>query len=173
MHRPHARVPCRDRRGPRHRRDRRSAGEVRAMIALDIESGSGSRLIDLLDYLEPNQEERAHVEAHAWIKAVRHARVDGRTVRNRFTFRGDSLWWFAELYLHKEHAALNVLRILSAFDSLVERERPMAVTHVSGGYPGVLAHAAAVRKVRYEGATWPASAGWLARMNARALGLAV
>jgi hypothetical protein len=143
------------------------------MIALDIESGTGSRRIDLLDYLEANQEELAHVQAHAWIKAVRHAHVDGRSVRNRFTFRGDSLWWFAELYLHKEHVALNVLRILSAFDALVDRERPRAVTHVSGGYPGVIAHAAAARHVRYDGARWPSAAGWLARMDARTLGLAV
>ena len=38
----------------------------------------------------------------AWIKSLRHARVDGVPLRRRFTFRGDSLWWFAELYLHKQ-----------------------------------------------------------------------
>ena len=37
------------------------------------------------------------------------SRVDGVPLRRRFTFRGDSLWWFAELYLHKEQAILTRL----------------------------------------------------------------
>ena len=36
---------------------------------------------------------------YAWIKALRHLRVDGVPFRSRFTLRGDSLWWFAELCL--------------------------------------------------------------------------
>lgn len=143
------------------------------MIALDIDSGSGPRRVDLLDYLEPAEEERAHEEAYQWIKAVRRARVDGDTFRSRFTYRGDTLWWFAELYLHKEQAILQALRTLSAFDTLFERERPLSVTHVSGGIPGVIAHAAAARKVRYTGPRWPAETPALARMDARAVGLAV
>lgn len=144
------------------------------MIALDINSGSGPRRVDLLDYVEPAGEERAHDDAYSWIKALRHLRVDGETFRTRFTFRGDSLWWFAELYLHKQQAILNVLRSLAAFDALVERERPLHVTYVSGGYPGVLAHAAAARQVRYSGPDWPrSSAAFVARMDARAIGLSL
>ncbi|HYT65042.1 MAG TPA: hypothetical protein VEL51_01395 [Vicinamibacterales bacterium] len=143
------------------------------MIALDIESGSGPRRVDLLDYLEPAQEERAHEDEYAWIKAIRHLHVDGEPFRSRFTFRGDSLWWFAELYLHKEQAILTALRMLSAFDTLVERDRPLAVRHVSGGYPGVVAQAAAARKVRYEGRGWSAPAADAVRMDVRAMGLAL
>jgi len=143
------------------------------MIALDIESGSGPRRVDLLDYLEPAQEERAHEDAYHWIKAVRRARVNGDTFRSSFTYRGDSLWWFAELYLHKEQAILQVLRTLSAFDTLFERERPLSVKHVAGGVPGVIAHAAAARKVRYTGRRWPSEVPALARMDARAVGLAL
>jgi hypothetical protein len=143
------------------------------MIALDVESGSGPRRVDLLDYVEPSQEERAHEDAYQWIKAVRRMRVDGESFRTRFTYRGDSLWWFAELYLHKTQAILQVLRTLSAFDTLFERERPLAVRHVAGGIPGVIAHAAAARKVRYTGAGWNAEVTSLARMDARAVGLAM
>ena len=55
----------------------------------------------------PSADERAHDDAYAWIKALRHCRVDGEPFRRRFTLRGDSLWWFAELYLHKEQVILS------------------------------------------------------------------
>ena len=143
------------------------------MIALDIESGSGPRRIDLFSYLEPAQEERAHEEAYAWIKAIRHLRVDGVPFRSRFTLRGDSLWWFAELYLHKQQAILNLHRALAALDTLIERERPLAITWVAGGLAGVMAHAAAARRIRYAGPAWPSPAARLVRMDARACALAL
>ena len=144
------------------------------MITLEVESGTGPRRVELLSCLDADREERAHEDAYAWIKALRHLRVDGGSFRNRFTFRGDSLWWFAELYLHKEQAILNVMRALAAFDALVERDRPLAVRHVEGPGGGVIAQAAAARKVRYTGPGWPTSAGWaLLRMEARARALAM
>ena len=143
------------------------------MITLDVDSGAGPRRVDLRSYLDAQHEERAHEEAYAWIKAVRHLRVDGVSFRNRFTFRGDSLWWFAELYLHKEQAILQVLRTLAAFDTLVERERPRAVRYVEGLNPGVIAQAAAARQVRYAGPGWPGTLRLaLLRMDARATALA-
>jgi len=142
------------------------------MILLDIESGSGPRQVDLLAYLEPAQEERAQDDAYAWIKAVRHARIEGEPFRSRFTMRGDSLWWFAELYLHKEQAILNALRALSAFETLVERERPIAVSYKEGPYAGVIAHAARSRKLGYAGPEWRHSTRGLIRMEARASTLA-
>jgi hypothetical protein len=143
------------------------------MIALDVESGAGPRRIDLLSYLDAERDERAQEDAYAWIKAIRHLRVDGEPFRSRFTFRGDSLWWFAELYLHKDQAILNVLRVLSAFDALVERERPLAVTHKGGPYTGVIAQAAAARQVRYAGPGWSRlGTTRLLQMDARARALA-
>jgi Capsule polysaccharide biosynthesis protein len=143
------------------------------MITLDVDSGAGPRRVDLRDYLDAERAERAHEEAYAWIKAVRHLRVDEVPFRQRFTLRGDSLWWFAELYLHKEQAILHALRTIAAFDALVERDRPLAVRYVSGIHPGLIAEAAAARKIRYSGPGWPRSTGWrLARMEARARALA-
>jgi capsular polysaccharide biosynthesis protein len=143
------------------------------MITLDVESGAGPRRVDLRAYLDSARAERAQEDAYTWIKAVRHLRVDGVPFRSRFTFRGDSLWWFAELYLHKEQAILDALRTIAAFDALVERDRPLAVRYVEGRHPGVIAQAAAIRKVPYSGPGWPASASWdLVRMDVRARALA-
>jgi hypothetical protein len=143
------------------------------MTTLEIESPAGPRHVDLATYLDDAAAERAHEDAYAWIKALRHLRVDGVPFRTRFTLRGDSLWWFAELYLHKEQVVLNLMRAIAAFDALVERERPSAVRYVDGADPGVVARAAAVRGVRYAGPEWPRSRSWnLWTMDGRARGLA-
>jgi hypothetical protein len=143
------------------------------MITLEVDSGAGPRRVDLRAYLDAARAERAHDEAYAWIKALRHLRVDDVPFRRRFTFRGDSLWWFAELYLHKEQAILHALQTIAAFDALVERERPLAVRYVSGRHPGLVAEAAAARKIRYSGPGWPRSgASTLLRMDVRARALA-
>jgi len=141
-------------------------------MLLDVEGGAGTRRIDLLSLLEPDEDERAHEDAYAWIKAVRHLRVDGTPLRTRFTLRGDSLWWFAELYLHKEQAIHHAIRALRAFDALVERERPLAVRVVSGRHGAVLAAAAAARGIRYEGPAWRTTNTALIRGDARAMRLA-
>jgi capsular polysaccharide biosynthesis protein len=142
------------------------------MIALDVESGSGPRRIDLLSYLDAEAEERAHEDAYAWIKAVRHLRVSGEPFRSRFTFRDDSLWWFAELYLHKEQRILRALRAIAAFDALVERDRPRSVRFVAGSDSGVIEQVAAARRIPYRGPGWNRSAWPLVKMDARSTALA-
>jgi hypothetical protein len=70
----------------------------------------------------PELTERARVETNAWIKRLRLVPyvVDGRTqtMRERFVYRGDSLWWFTELYLQKmrqlDRAMLTVLALDAA-----------------------------------------------------------
>jgi hypothetical protein len=144
------------------------------MTQLEIRSGGAPRRVDLAAYLDPAAAERAHAEEHAWIKAVRAMRVDGMPFRSRFTCRGDSLWWFAELYLHKEQAILNVFRTLAAFDALVEQERPRSVAYADGSGSQIVARAAEARGIRYTGPSWPSSLTGpaLAGVDARARGLA-
>ena len=91
---------------------------------LDITIGDQRKTVDLRDYLDPAGAEEAAASANAWIKALRHVEVNGKPLRDRFTYRGDSLWWFAELYLHKQGVILDVWETALAFDALVEREKP-------------------------------------------------
>lgn len=92
---------------------------------LTINTGSGDRKVDLSAYLDAASEEQAHRSAYEWIKRLRHASIDGRTFRERFTVRGDSLWWFSEIYLHKQRSILDIHRAIAAAGALIERERPL------------------------------------------------
>ena len=141
-------------------------------MRLDVESGGSTRRIDLFSLLAPEDEERAHEDAYAWIKTVRSLRVDGEPFRSRFTLRGDSLWWFAELYLHKEQAMLQAIRIVRAFDALVERERPRAVRATDGRHAAIVGAAADARGVAYSGPRWRNASAALLRVDARAVRLA-
>ena len=69
------------------------------------------RDVALASYLDAAGEERALTSAYGWIKSLRHAHVDGVPLRRRFTTRGDSLWWFAELYLHKQEVILALFKV--------------------------------------------------------------
>jgi hypothetical protein len=140
-----------------------------------IECEAGRREVHLEAYLDAAAQERATEDAIAWIKSLRDARVDGLHLRRRFTFRDDSLWWFAELYLHKQQVIAAVFRALTALESLVERERPRALHYVSGGaiVRGLAPQVAAARQIAYHGPRGfrRASALRLAAMEARASGL--
>ena len=140
-----------------------------------IECASGRRDVRLEAYLDATAEERASSDALAWIKSLREARVDGLRLRHRFTFRGDSLWWFAELYLHKQGTIAAIFRALAALEALVERERPQAIRFVTGGgiVQGLAPQVAAARNLPYHGPRGfrRGSALTLAAMSARASGL--
>jgi len=141
-------------------------------MRLDVETGAGTRPIDLFSLLAPEDEERAHEDAYLWIKAMRALHVDGEPFRSRFTLRGDSLWWFAELYLHKEQAIHQAIRVVRAFDVLVARERPRAVRAAGGRHAPVVAAAADARGVAYTGPRWRGLDPSLVRIDARAVRLA-
>ena len=92
-----------------------------------IDSGSGPRRVELASYLDAAAEEAAHDAEYAWIKQLRQARVEAVSFRQRFTLRGDSLWWFTEVYLHKQQAILDAHRVILATEALLERERPQTI----------------------------------------------
>ena len=142
------------------------------MTSLRIDSGTGARDVDLFSYLDPDLEERAHEESYAWIKALRQMRVDGVPLRSRFTCRGDSLWWFAELYLHKEQVVLGLMRTIAAFDALVARERPLTVATVGGWNPGILAALCRARQVSFIGSASDPARGSVLMTDVRAAALA-
>jgi surface carbohydrate biosynthesis protein (TIGR04326 family) len=137
-----------------------------------LASHSGRRSVHLASFLDAEAEERAREQEIAWIKALRHAEVDGAPFRRRFTYRGDSLWWFSEIFLHKQQAIRALFRAIAAFERLAEREAPHRIelgradrfTHV------VARQFAASRKIAFSGGGLPPFY-WstrLARLDARA-----
>ncbi len=104
-----------------------------------VSTGTGDRAVALDDVVSGDIAERAEADANVWIKRLRHARVDGQTFRDRFTLRGDSLWWFAELYLHKRRIVTRAIRALHALEQLAA-ERPASWT--VDGRDRVLSHIA-------------------------------
>jgi hypothetical protein len=139
-----------------------------------IDTGAGRRRVSLADYLPAALEESALESAHGWIKGLRHAIVDGQPMRRRFTYRGDSLWWFTELYLHKTRTVEHLFRLILAVEHVIECEAPRRVTVETGSrlLRGVAPQIAAARRVEYRGAQG-FGRGWtrLARLDWRARGL--
>jgi hypothetical protein len=66
-----------------------------------VTAGGTETSADLLSYLTPDLRDAARTETNRWIKSLRLVSFDGQSMRQRFTYRGDSLWWFTELYLQK------------------------------------------------------------------------
>jgi capsular polysaccharide biosynthesis protein len=140
------------------------------VTVLRIDSGTGARDVDLFAYLDTDLDEQAHEDSYAWIKALRHMRVDGVSLRSCFTCRGDSLWWFAELYLHKEQVVLRLMRTIAAFDALVARERPLTTALANGQDDGLLAELCRARQIRFTGRSASTRLS-VARMDVRARAL--
>jgi hypothetical protein len=134
---------------------------------VEVTGRRGTRAATLSTYLDAASEQRAQLDACAWIKRLRAVRVDGLSMRARFTAGEDSLWWFTELYLHKEQAILAIMRTIAAIDALVERERPSSVVWRDGD--AVTGWVAAARVARH-GLTadaQPTAAARLARTERR------
>ena len=74
--------------------------------------------------LTPADREAVRSEANAWIKRLRLADYSGISMRDRFTYRGDSLWWFTELYLHKMRRFEAAVATLTALEAAVEQHQP-------------------------------------------------
>jgi hypothetical protein len=92
-----------------------------------VERGGRTEIVDLDALVTGDRAERAAGDALAWIKSLRHALVDGQTLRDRFTYRDDSLWWFAELFLHREGQVDRWHRAALALEALVAQARPDAI----------------------------------------------
>src|SRR5687768_3485996 len=132
-----------------------------------VRSGVGTRRVRPGDYLDAIALERSMSAAGAWIKQLRHIRVDGRPLRSRFTLRGDSLWWFAELYLHKRQTVLTLFRTLAALQRLVETERPAGIGIQTGDrvLRAVAPEVARALHIRWDGRGFRAHPSLVARMD--------
>jgi hypothetical protein len=142
--------------------------------AVVVDSGTGSRRLRLGDYLDAAAEERATACEYTWIKRLRLLNVDGEPMRRRFTFRGDSLWWFTELYLHKEQVIVGLFRAIAALERIVEQERPLHldVSAASAIVRDLARQTATAHRFRIRGGRAFRPQGWrLVRMDLRASGL--
>ncbi|MEO5821343.1 MAG: hypothetical protein ABIT71_12640 [Vicinamibacteraceae bacterium] len=100
---------------------------------LAIERAGRVETIDLDDYGAGAIADEAAGRANAWIKSLRHVEVAGRSLRDRFHYRGDSLWWFAELFLHKEGVVDALWRAALTLDAVCEVDEPTRIGIVDGG----------------------------------------
>jgi len=80
------------------------------------------------EYLSPDDDDAVDEAAMAWTKAwgTRPMR-DGRSFRDLLEWKGVSLWWFAELYLHHSTRAPGHVRSIETFHRILEAERPAEV----------------------------------------------
>jgi hypothetical protein len=78
----------------------------------------------LSSLLTPEARDRIPAEANRWIKRLRLVRYGDRTMRERFTYRGDSLWWFTEIYLHKMRRLERAVATILALESARDRHAP-------------------------------------------------
>lgn len=126
--------------------------------AVRVHTASGARTIALDALLDPAAADRAEADANRWIKSLRHARVESSAFRDRFTHRGDSLWWFAELYFHKTRAIASALAVIRALETLTADERPqrLAVVHGDGAAREATAAFCAARRIAFETGGAPA-----------------
>jgi hypothetical protein len=130
---------------------------------IEIRSGRDVRRVRLTDYLDAGDEERAHESAYAWIKALRNIDLGDAPMRDRFTARGDSLWWFTELYLHKTLVVLDIFRAVLALNTLIDREAPREIA-TTGGSLTVEHLAAQVAATRGIAAAGVRNVTWLRRL---------
>ena len=111
-------------------------------------SGTGrERQADLATFLTPALRDTVRVEANAWIKRLRLVPFDGQDMRQRFTYRDDSLWWFTELYLHKMRKLDQAISVALALDAACEQHAPARLV-IEADDPGVLEAAAAFGRAR-------------------------
>lgn len=147
---------------------------IDAEVSITTSRGRQSR--ELGAYLSDPAEEQAHRDEYEWIKSLRHLDVEGQSFRDCFVVRGDSLWWFSELYLHKTQAILDIHRTIAALDALIEDERPSQLTVMRGSVAvrHVAGQVARARGIDVRASVRP-SAWWrrLAALDIRARRLAL
>jgi hypothetical protein len=89
-----------------------------------IGSGGAGRALDTASLFSADTQDRVRVEANRWIKRLRLVPYGDVSMRERFTYRGDSLWWFTEIYLHKMRRLEDALAAIFMLEAAVEQTSP-------------------------------------------------
>jgi hypothetical protein len=115
---------------------------------LTIVSASGATKAGSLgEHLTPEIQDAGQAAGNAFIKSLRLAPYGADTMRSRFRYRDDSLWWFTELYLHKTRRLERAVTTVLALEALAQAEAPRAL-RVQAADPVTCAVAAAFGEAR-------------------------
>jgi len=82
-------------------------------------------------FLTPTTREQVRFDANGWIKRLRLVSYGGVSMRQRFRYRHDSLWWFTELYLHKMRQLDAAVATVLALEAAREAHQPTRITLAS------------------------------------------
>ena len=113
--RPRPRLLARHRGRSRGRCGRGPADVTAASVTCFTKRGAGQR-VALSDLLKGTGRDETRELAYRWIKSLRLVRYGTATMRERFLYRGDSLWWFTEIYLHKVRHLEDAVATVVALD---------------------------------------------------------
>lgn len=83
--------------------------------------------LELSALLSADAREQTRQDANAWIKQLRLVTYGPESMRQRFRFRGDSLWWFTELYLHKMRQLDTAVATVLALERVREEHAPTRI----------------------------------------------
>src|SRR5688572_33123068 len=89
-----------------------------------VSAQGAERDMSLSSLVTPDLAERARADTNAWIKRLRLVTYDGISMRERFRYRNDSLWWFTELYLQKMRQLDQAVLTVLALDNAQEQYAP-------------------------------------------------
>lgn len=89
----------------------------------------GRRIVtDPASALSAPAREQVRVDANRWIKQLRLVPYDGQSMREKFLYRGDSLWWFTELYLHKMKRVDTAVSVILALEAIKAEHQPVRMS---------------------------------------------
>ena len=107
--------------------------------------------------------DQARTDTIAWIKRLRHVPYTDRggveSMRDRFTYRGDSWWWFTELYLQKMRRMDTALLTVRVLDDVRAEDGPARLV-LSGADAAMAAAARAWSAARGVPVELPGAGTW-------------
>ena len=129
-----------------------------------IEASGHERRSSFDSLLTADRREAVRQAAGDWIKRLRLVRYGDETMRERFRYRGDSLWWFTEIYLHKMRRLETAIATIAALDAAITADAPARLV-VQASDPVVREAAAAFGAARrlpvdFDGAADRAPSRW-------------
>ena len=98
-----------------------------------VSAQGAEREVSLASLVTPELAEQARGETNAWIKRLRVVPYGGVSMRERFRYRNDSLWWFTELYLQKMRQLDQAVLTVLALDAAREQFAPARVVVKAAG----------------------------------------